>query len=127
MREYTDKDWLYMTANVSGTVARIRLSDLLASVNSPGMVPKVESKKIGAGARTLKVVNDQVYVALNTSKQIAIMNLDFSGVHYLAAPAFPVGLDVDGQSLAVTSQGRQGVGGHRVWVFDAKAYTPAAR
>lgn len=110
-------DWLYLSANVSGTVGRIRLADLQKAAVTPGFEPSVESQKVGAGARTLKVAGDKVYVALNGSKEVVSMNLDFTDAQRVAAPAFPVGLDVARGQLAVTSQGRQGVGGHRVWIY----------
>jgi DNA-binding beta-propeller fold protein YncE len=110
-------DYLYLSANVSGTVGRISLVDLRRAAADPHFEPPVHSRRIGVGARTLKVVKDQVYVALNESKQVAVMNLDFSNLRYLPAPAFPVGLDVQEDLLAVTSQGKKGVGGHRVWVY----------
>ena len=115
-------DALYLTANVSGTVARISLPDIKRAV-AERRAPTVQARKIGAGARTLKVVDDQVYVALNESRKVAILPLDFSSVKYLEAPAFPVGLDVHASRLVVTSQGRHGQGGHRVWVYDVGNHT----
>lgn len=108
---------LYLSANVSGTVGRIALADLDRAAADKSFTPPVLVQKIGEGARTLKVVGDQVYVALNESKKVARMDLDFSNLRYLDAPAFPVGLDVKGDLLAVSSQGKKGVGGHRVWLY----------
>ncbi len=119
-------DWLYMTANVSGQVARISLTDLKAAVTSR-KTPKVQARKIGVGARTLKVTAQGVYVALNESKEVAILPIDLSSVRYLDAPAFPVGLDVSEGVLAVTSQGRSGVGGHRLWLYDLAALGEPAK
>lgn len=110
-------DALYMSANVSGTVARISIPELKRAV-AEHRTPAVQSRKIGAGARTLKVLDGQVYVALNESRKVAVLPLDFSSVKYLEAPAFPVGLDVLAGRLVVTSQGHRGQGGHRVWVYD---------
>jgi DNA-binding beta-propeller fold protein YncE len=110
-------DWLYMSANQSGTVARIALADIKRSV-AERHTPAVQARKVGAGARTLKVVDGQVYVALNESRKVGILPLDLSSVRYLDAPAYPVGLDVKAGRLAVTSQGHHGQGGHRVWVYD---------
>lgn len=115
-------DSLYMSANVSGTVARITLSELKLAV-ADRRTPAVQSRKIGAGARTLKVMDGQVYVALNESRKVAVLPLDFSAVKYLDAPAFPVGLDVHAGRLIVTSQGHRGQGGHRVWVYDVEPAT----
>lgn len=111
------RDWLYMSANVSGTVARIRLDDLSKAATDKGFTPEVQSRKVGEGARTLKVVDEKVYAALNISKKIVSMNLDFTNLTTVDAPAYPVGLDVKGNLVAVTSQGRSGVGGHRVWLY----------
>lgn len=108
---------LYLSANVSGTVGRIALADLDRAAADKSFTPAVQTRKIGEGARTLKVVGDQVYVALNESKKVARMDLDFSNLRYLDAPAFPVGLDVKGDLLAVSSQGKSGVGGHQVWLY----------
>lgn len=113
-------EWLYLSANQSGTVARIALTDLKRAV-AEHQTPAVQSRKVGAGARTLKVVDDQVYVALNESRKVAILPLDLSRVRYLDAPAFPVGLDVQSGRLAVTSQGHHGQGGHRLWVYEVNA------
>lgn len=115
-------DSLYMSANVSGTVARISLPELKRAV-ADHRAPAVQSRKIGAGARTLKVVDGQVYVALNESRKVAVLPLDLSAVKYLDAPAFPVGLDVHAGRLIVTSQGHHGQGGHRVWVYDVDTTT----
>jgi DNA-binding beta-propeller fold protein YncE len=115
-------DALYMSANVSGTVARISIPDIKRAV-ADRRTPAVQSRKIGAGARTLKVIDGQVYVALNESRKVAVLPLDFSTVKYLEAPAFPVGLDVRAGRLIVTSQGHHGQGGHRVWVYDLDSAT----
>jgi DNA-binding beta-propeller fold protein YncE len=109
-------DWLYLSANVSGQVARISLDELKDAVANH-RTPRFQARKLGSGARTLKVNAEGVYVALNESKKVAVLPLDLSAVRYLDAPAFPVGLDVADDVLAVTSQGHSGVGGHRLWLY----------
>lgn len=109
-------DHLYFSANVSGTVARIRLENLIAHVER-GEALDIRTKRVGDGARTLKIVAGKIYVALNGSRKIARMNLDFSNVEYTQAAPFPVGLDVKDDLLVVTSQGQNGAGGHRVGVY----------
>jgi len=110
-------DYLYLSANASGTVARVKLVDLVRAATETSYMPSVQSRKVGAGARTLKVAGNKVYVALNLSKKVLSMNLDFEDIREVDAPAFPVGLDVKDDILVVTSQGRKGVGGHRVAVY----------
>lgn len=112
------EDWLYLSANTSGTIARIALADLQHAAEDPQYEPPVQSRKVGEGARTLKVVGDHVYFALNQSSAIGVTDLDFSHLMQFSAPSYPVGLDVQGDRLAVTSQGRNGIGGHRVWIYD---------
>lgn len=119
-------DYLYLSANASGTVARIKITDLVRAASEPSYLPPVQSRKVGAGARTLKVADDKVYVSLNLSKKVLSMNLDFSDIREVDAPAFPVGLDVKDDTLVVTSQGRQGVGGHRVAVYQLET-NPGSR
>lgn len=114
------KDYLYLSANASGSVARISLADLIRASNDKFFMPVVQSRKVGEGARTLKVEGDKVYVALNLSKRVKSMNLDFSDIKEVDAPAFPVGLDVKGDVMAVTSQGRQGIGGHKVSIYSLR-------
>ena len=115
------KDWLYFSANVSGTVGRILIKELERAAKDDRFDPKIESKKFGEGARTIKIFKDRVFAALNYSQKIAVSNLDFSDLKTLIAPAFPVGLDVNEHILAVTSQGRGGEGGHRVWIYNYNA------
>ncbi|MGF7176983.1 SPOR domain-containing protein [Azospirillum doebereinerae] len=126
-------DSLYISSNVSGTVSRIGLRNLVAHIeqNSP---LTVAASHVGGGARTIKVADDKIYVALHDSKMIARMNLDLTGVEYAGAAPYPVGLDVKGDLLLVSSQGMNGLGGHRVGVYSLsgapgpsqKAFAPPA-
>jgi DNA-binding beta-propeller fold protein YncE len=109
-------NYLYITANVSGSVSRISIPNLVANVEKNESL-KVLSAHIGSGARTLKIDKNKVYVALSNSKQVARMNLDFTDVEYSNAAPYPVGLDVKDGLLLVTSQGKKGVGGHKVGVY----------
>lgn len=115
------EDWLYFSANASGMVGRILISDLERAAKDDKFEPIIESKKFGEGARTIKIFKNHIFAALNHSQKVAISNLDFTGMRTLPAPAFPVGLDVDENILAVTSQGRGGEGGHRVWIYNYNA------
>ncbi len=115
------EDWLYFSANASGMVGRILISDLERAAKDDKFEPTIEAKKFGEGARTIKIFKNHIFAALNHSQKVAISNLDFTGIRTLPAPAFPVGLDVDENILAVTSQGRGGEGGHRVWIYNYNA------
>jgi DNA-binding beta-propeller fold protein YncE len=111
------QDWLYLSSNLSGTISKISLEDLVRASSDSAFEPKVESKQMGEGARTIKIFNGKIYVALNQSLKIAISSLDFKNINYLDAPAYPVGLDVNDQIIVITSQGRNNHGGHRVRIY----------
>lgn len=115
------EDWLYFSANASGMVGRILISELERAAKDERFEPVIQAKKFGEGARTIKIFKNHVFAALNYSQKVAISNLDFSDIRTLVAPAFPVGLDIDENILAVTSQGRGGEGGHRVWIYNYNA------
>lgn len=108
--------WLYFTSNASGTVGRFSIEELKNAVRDK-RDPAYAAHKIGGGARTLKVTQKGVFVALNNTKKVASLPLDLSSVRLTDAPAFPVGLDVKDGLLAVTAQGHAGVGGHRVRIY----------
>lgn len=111
------QNWLYLSSNVSGTISKISLEDLMHAASDAAFEPKIESKRIGEGARTIKIFNGKIYVALNQSLKLAISSLDFKDINYLDAPAYPVGLDVNDQIIVITSQGRNNQGGHRVRIY----------
>jgi DNA-binding beta-propeller fold protein YncE len=130
LRVSPDGRWLYLSASVSGVVARARLSELAAARGAgrlalpPGSAG-FRTVAVGTGARSLALTGDGalLFVAVNNGSEIvAVRTADLRVVGRAAAPPYPVGLDVspDGRRLWVASQGRDGRGGNVVSIYDVR-------
>ncbi|MDH4274720.1 MAG: beta-propeller fold lactonase family protein [Gammaproteobacteria bacterium] len=114
---------LFLSASVSGKVARYTVADIInaAIQHQKELKPELDAE-IGAAPRTIALTPDGKYLfaALNLSSKVAVMRAD-TMQHLLDIPAdsYPVGLDIspDGLELWVTAQGRKGYGGNSVMVY----------
>lgn len=116
--------YVYGSHNVGGMVYRFPLDALISDAvkaRSEGRkslrVGKVESCKVGKGARTLVISPDgrYLFVACNTESALYVVDTrSMKVVDSLTIDSYPVGLAIspDGSLLAVTSQGREGHGGN---------------
>lgn len=116
--------YVYGSHNVGGMVYRFPLDALTSDAvkaRSEGRkslrVGKVESCKVGKGARTLVISPDgrYLFVACNTESALYVVDTrTMKVVDSLTIDSYPVGLAIspDGTLLAVTSQGREGHGGN---------------
>ena len=116
--------YVYGSHNVGGMVYRFPLDALISDAvkaRSEGRkslrVGKVESCKVGKGARTLVISPDgrYLFVACNTESALYVVDTrTMKVVDSLTIDSYPVGLAIspDGSLLAVTSQGREGHGGN---------------
>ena len=116
--------YVYGSHNVGGMVYRFPLAALISDAvkaQSEGRkslrVGKVESCKVGKGARTLVISPDgrYLFVACNTESALYVVDTrTMKVVDSLTLDSYPVGLAIspDGTLLAVTSQGREGHGGN---------------
>lgn len=129
-----DGRWLYLSANVSGYVARIALAQVLAALETAGgtraRLADWEAVRVGAGARTIDLSPDGrfLFVAVNSSAELAV--IDTAAMRVAArvrTDDFTVGLAVspDGSRVWTTSQGRKGRGGgNSVCVFAVRYRSP---
>jgi len=116
--------YVYGSHNVNGIVYRFSLDALIEDAvraRSEGRksikAGKVESCKVGKGARTLVVSPDGRYLFVACNSESALHVVDartMKVVDSLTIDSYPVGLAIspDGTLLAVTSQGREGHGGN---------------
>lgn len=116
--------YVYGSHNVGGMVYRFPLAALISDAvkaQSEGRkslrVGKVESCKVGKGARTLVISPDgrYLFVACNTESALYVVDTrTMKVVDSLTIDSYPVGLAIspDGTLIAVTSQGREGHGGN---------------
>lgn len=116
--------YVYGSHNVGGMVYRFPLDALISDAvkarneeRKSLRVGKVESCKVGKGARTLVISPDgrYLFVACNTESALYVVDTNnMKVVDSLTIDSYPVGLAIspDGTLLAVTSQGREGHGGN---------------
>lgn len=116
--------FVYGSHNLNGIICRFPLDALIEDAikaESEGRksikAGKVETCKVGKGARTLVVSPDgrYVFVACNTESALYVVDTrTMKVVDTLTIDSYPVGLAIspDGTLLAVTSQGREGNGGN---------------
>ncbi len=111
-----DHGYLYLSANRSGHVQRIPLSDLYAAIasmtNQSATITSWQTAKVDPGARTIVLSPDgrYLYAACNVRSTIVIIDTStMRRIATLPADSYPVGLDIsaDGSHLFVTSQGRK--------------------
>lgn len=125
-----DGEWLYASSNRSGAVSRIPLAEiqdaLHAANGGTAALDRWQSTDVGSGARTLELSPDGrwLYVAINDSAEVVVLDAGtMSVVSRVRTDSYTVGLAVspDGRRLVTTSQGKGGLGGNSVCVFDISA------
>ena len=124
--------YLYASINASGYVQRIPLEKIISGIQSLDGKTSLKvtlsdwiSCKVPAGARTIEMTPDgkYIFVACNFSSALAVVDAEtMKLIGTISADSFPVGLDVskDGRYVLTTSQGRDGVGGNSVNIFEIK-------
>lgn len=124
--------YLYASINASGYVQRIPLEKIISGIQSLDGKTSLKvtlsdwiSCKVPAGARTIEMTPDGKYIfaACNFSSALAVVDAEtMKLIGTISADSFPVGLDVskDGRYVLTTSQGRDGVGGNSVNIFEIK-------
>lgn len=135
-----DGDWLYVSCNASGVVARVswrKLVERLQRAIPPGTAYDKRSVHIktdelgaqrtyvGLGARSFRLSPDgqSLFVAVNqTSELVGIDTGSMAMAARMPVDSFPVGLDLspDGSQLWATSQGYKTKGGNSVSIFQVR-------
>ena len=126
-------DYLYLSANKSGHVQRIKLDKFIESFkdfkNKITHVNGWETAKVGSGARTISASPDGRYIfaACNNESMLYVVDTEtMKAICKIAVDSFPVGLDVssDGQYVFVTSQGHKHGGGNAVNIYKVEYKYP---
>jgi DNA-binding beta-propeller fold protein YncE len=131
-----DGQFLYMSCNASGFVAKVPVKAMIEAVADAKEAPdrrlEVNRKDLGAivayvglGARSIRLTPDEqhLFVAVNqTSELVAVDTQAMKAEARIPVDSYPVGLDLspDGGQLWVTSQGRSAKGGNSVGVFQVR-------
>lgn len=126
-------EYLFVSSNGSGYVFKFKWRELLALIESSKVKDiqiteqDVHTEKVfvGLGARSLDISRDGkwLFVAVNhTSEAVAVECSEMRIVSRVDVDSFPVGLALspDERELWVTSQGRAGLGGNSVSVFQIR-------
>lgn len=124
---------VYGSCNTAGSVIKFPLDSLLSGAERARVTgakridlnAKVETCKVGGGARTLEVSPDgkYIFVACNSGNAVYVVDAATMKVSdHIRCDSYPVGLALspDGRRLIVTSQGRKGFGGNAVNVFTVR-------
>lgn len=121
--------YLYLSINKSGYVQRIPLQSFIEAIGTikdkKARLTGWENCKVGSGTRTIEITPDGRYIiaACNSSSSIYVVDArTMQVVTSIAADSYPVGLDIskDGKYIYTTAQGRSGVGGNCVDIFEIK-------
>lgn len=116
---------LYISINKSGFVQKANLNDFLLFKNNEKRnktFSKWQSAFVGEGARTIVAhpTGKYIFATANNKSQISIVRTsDMKVIAQCPADSYPVGMDIssNGQTLIVTSQGKDGEGGNSVMVY----------
>ena len=127
IRHLVIKDgWLYLSINAAGVVQRIRLETFLDAVGAMHdkhtTLNGWEECSVMAGARTIELSPSGrfVFAACNAGSRLCVVDTrEMKMILSTEADSYPVGLDIskDGQTVIVTSQGREHNGGNAVNIF----------
>jgi DNA-binding beta-propeller fold protein YncE len=124
--------YLFASINSSGYVRRIPLDTFISNAQTMDgetcrrvTVKDWTSCKVPAGARTIEITPNGKYIfaACNFDSALAVVDAEtMKLVGTLPADSYPVGLDIskDGRYVFTTSQGRSGLGGNSVNIFEIK-------
>lgn len=120
---------LYVSSNVSGVVSELEVDKLLTALEGAGggntLAYRGREISVDKGARTLALSRNgkRIYVACNNNSTLVVVDVQSWKVVARAKVApYAVGLAIspDERMAIVTSQGRNGHGGHVVSVFEVK-------
>ncbi len=134
VRHLAVKDgYLYGSCNVAGSVIKLPLDSLVAGVEKAKTEStknirfngRIETCKVGGGARTLEISPDgkYIFVACNSGNAVYVVDASTMKVaDSIRCDSYPVGLalSADGRKLIATSQGRKGYGGNAVNIFTVR-------
>ncbi len=121
--------YLYLSINKAGYVQRIPLQTFIDAIGTikdkKAQLTGWENCKVGSGTRTIEITPDGKYIiaACNSSSSIYVVDAHtMQVVTSIAADSYPVGLDIskNGKYIYTTAQGRSGVGGNCVDIFEIK-------
>ncbi len=124
--------YLFASINSAGYVQRIPLDTFISNAQTMDgetcrqvTVKDWTSCKVPAGARTIEITPNGKYIfaACNFGSALAVVDAEtMKLVGTLPADSYPVGLDIskDGRYVFTTSQGRSGLGGNSVNIFEIK-------
>jgi DNA-binding beta-propeller fold protein YncE len=124
--------YLFASINSAGYVQRIPLDTFISNAQKMDgetcrqvAVTDWTSCKVPAGARTIEITPNGKYIfaACNFGSALAVVDAEtMKLVGTLPADSYPVGLDIskDGRYVFTTSQGRSGLGGNSVNIFEIK-------
>ncbi|HPN39109.1 MAG TPA: hypothetical protein PL041_11965 [Melioribacteraceae bacterium] len=121
-----NNDYIYLAVTNLGFIQRTNIYNLIDSLTNGNFnYTSWDEIYLGKGIRTIKVTDDGKYLfaAINNESKIAVVNIKkYEIVCYIDADSYPVGLDVskDGKYLFVTSQGKNGIGGNSLTVYELK-------
>ena len=121
---------VYGSCNTAGSVIKFPLDSLISGVEHARAAGskdihlngKIETCKVGGGARTLEVSPDGKYLFVACNSGNAVYAVDAATMKVadnIRCDSYPVGLALsgDGRKLIVTSQGRKGFGGNAVNIY----------
>lgn len=128
-------DYLFGSQNTSGTVVRTRLDSLINAIDNAvakgtkniATKAPITTAKVGGGARTLCVSPDgaYVFVACNSGNEVVAVDAEtMKAVDRIRCDSYPVGLELseDGHRMITTSQGRSGLGGNAVNIYEIERF-----
>lgn len=116
----TSNERLYASSTSGALVARLPWAEMEKSMTKGAATWEVI--KAGGSVRTIAVSEPYAAAAVHGRKEMLLLKADdvFEIIKRVPAPAFPVGaaISADGKKAAATAQGVNGVGGHRVGVWN---------
>ena len=125
--------WLYLSVNNAGIVQRIELKkfiEVLSQMEDHRVrLEGWEECKVMPGARTISVSpsGNFLFAACNSGSRLCVVDTrTMKLIASAQADSYPVGLDIsaDGSYVILTSQGRKGLGGNSVDIFQVEYKAP---
>lgn len=110
-----DENTLFVSSAYSGYITKLEISGILDALNGINPKYKGESLKVPKNPRTIAKSADYLFVACNADSLLVMIDLkSYQVVASVKIPPYAVGLAISkgGKSAIVTSQGKDGKGGH---------------
>ena len=110
-----DENTLFVSSSYSGYITKLEISGILDAINGTNPQYKGQSLKVPKGARTIAKHADYLFVACNADSLLVMVDIkNWQIVASVKIPPYAVGLALSksGKSAIVTSQGKEGKGGH---------------